>query len=213
MPDHAVAQLDRMEEIDYRECRLLRVRHELGITSFGVNAWHAREVGDRLVPEHSEDDDGSHEELYLVQRGRARFELDGESHDAPVGTLVLVGAGVTRTAFAEEPDTTIVVVGGTPGQAFEVHGWEAWAPTVALYDAGDYEAVVEELQAAIDAGHEIPLLLYNLACCESLTGRTDSAITHLRQAIEGSERFREYAKGDSDLDAIRDDPAFRELVG
>jgi hypothetical protein len=28
-----------------------------------------------------------------------------------------------------------------------------------------------------------------------------------------SERFRDYAKDDSDLDAIRDDPAFAELVG
>jgi hypothetical protein len=28
-----------------------------------------------------------------------------------------------------------------------------------------------------------------------------------------SERFRDYAKGDSDLDALREDPAFEELVG
>ena len=28
-----------------------------------------------------------------------------------------------------------------------------------------------------------------------------------------SERFRDYAKGDSDLDAIRNEPAFEELVG
>jgi hypothetical protein len=28
-----------------------------------------------------------------------------------------------------------------------------------------------------------------------------------------SERFRAYAKGDSDFDPIRDEPAFKELIG
>jgi hypothetical protein len=32
------------------------------------------------------------------------------------------------------------------------------------------------------------------------------------QAIELSERFRDFAKGDSDLDAIRGEPAYQELV-
>jgi hypothetical protein len=55
--------------------------------------------------------------------------------------------------------------------------------------------------------------LYNLACCESLAGRTTDAIEHLRQAIDRSERLRSFAKDDSDFDPIRDEPAFKELVG
>ena len=55
--------------------------------------------------------------------------------------------------------------------------------------------------------------LYNLACCESLAGRTDDALEHLRQAIELMDGMRQYAKGDSDLDPIREEPAFKELVG
>jgi hypothetical protein len=211
MTDYVVANLDEIDALDYRECRLLRVRHHLGITAFGVNAWTAHAAGDRLVPEHEEDDGGSAEELYVVQRGRAVFELDGERHDAPAGTLVLARQGVTRTAFAEEPGTTIVVVGATPGKAYEPHGWEVWATLAPLYDAGDYEAVVAQRQV-IEAG-PYALLRYNLACCESLTGRTVDALEHLRQAIEMSERFRAYAKGDSDFDAIRDEPAFVALVG
>jgi hypothetical protein len=35
---------------------------------------------------------------------------------------------VKRTAVAEEPGTTIIAVGGTPGKAYEPHGWELWAP-------------------------------------------------------------------------------------
>ena len=55
--------------------------------------------------------------------------------------------------------------------------------------------------------------LYNLACCESLAGRTDEALEHLRQSIELMDGMRSYAQGDSDLDPIREEPAFEELVG
>jgi hypothetical protein len=56
------------------------------------------------------------------------------------------------------------------------------------------------------------LLFYNLACCESLTGRTTDALDHPRRAIDMSEEFRGHAKRDSDLDRIRDQPAFRQLI-
>jgi hypothetical protein len=52
-----------------------------------------------------------------------------------------------------------------------------------------------------------------VACCESLAGRRSEAIEHLRLAIERSDRYRSFAAGDSDFDPIRDDPAFKELVG
>ena len=71
-----------------------------GITSFGVNTWTGKSAGDRIINEHDEADE--HEELYLVQQGRATFELDGERVDAPAGTLVFARPGVKRTAFAEE---------------------------------------------------------------------------------------------------------------
>jgi hypothetical protein len=53
----------------------------------------------------------------------------------------------------------------------------------------------------------------NLACCESLAGRTADAVEHLRRAIEMSDEFRVNAKDDADLDPIRDEPAFKQLVG
>ena len=43
-----------------------------------------------------------------------------------------------RTAFAEEPGTTLIALGGTPGKVYEVGGWELWAPINPLYEAGDY---------------------------------------------------------------------------
>jgi tetratricopeptide (TPR) repeat protein len=209
-----VARLDEIDELDDGRVPWRPVRHHFGITAFGVNAWTGRAVGDRIINEHDEaEPSDGHEELYLVTTGRARFELDGEQTDAPAGAMIFVQPGVKRTAFAEEPDTTIVVVGSAPGQAYEVIGWELWAPVRHLYDEGDYSAAADRAKELIEANPDYALPFYNLACCESLAGRPDDAIEHLRHAVGKSERLREFAKSDTDLDPIRDEPAFKELVG
>jgi hypothetical protein len=128
MTSYAVARLDEIDEVSDGRCPFRPVRHHFGITSFGVNAWTARDAGDRIINEHDESDPDSGEELYLVVRGRAVFELDGDRVAAPAGTFVFAPAGVKRTAFAEEPETTLVALGGTPGKAYEPDGWEIWAP-------------------------------------------------------------------------------------
>ena len=209
---YAVAHLDEIDEVDYGGSAWRPIRHHLGIMAFGVNAWVARAAGDRI----SSDDDESeatHERLYLVQHGRAVFELDGERLDAPAGTLVFVRPGTKRSVFAEEPGTTIVVVGSAVGEGYQPDGWEIWAPLRPLYEAGDYATAADRGRKTIEAHPEYPESLYNLACCESLAGRTTDAIAHLRQAIHGADRLRTLAADDSDFDPIRDEPAFKELVG
>jgi hypothetical protein len=211
MSGYGVARLDEIDELDDGREPYRPVRHHFGITSFGVNAWTAREAGDRIINEHDESDDGN-EELYLVLHGRAVFELDGDRVDAPAGTFVFARPGVKRTAFAEEPETTIIALGGTPGMAYEPDGWELWAPLNPLYQKGEYAEVADRGRALVEAHPQYAGLFYNLACCESLAGRTTDAIDHLRRAIELSERFRAYAKDDSDFDPIRDEPAFKDLI-
>ena len=213
MSGYAVAQLDEIDEMNDGRCPWRPVRHHLGITSFGINAFTGREVGDRLINEHDESQEHDlQEELYLVQRGRARFELDGERLDAPAGTFVFARPNVRRTAFAEEPGTTIVAIGGTPGKAYEARGGELWMPLNHLYEAGEYAEAADRGRELIEAHPEYPGPLYNLACCESLAGRKDDALEHLRLAIERSEPFRSMAAEDSDFDPIREDAAFKELV-
>ncbi len=217
MSGYTVVHVDDVPEQDDGQCPMRSVRHHLGITGFGVNAWIARNAGDRMIPEHqeaneTEEESERDEELYLVAQGRAVFELDGERHDAPAGTFVFVRPRIKRTAFAEEPGTMIVSVGGTPGKPYDPVGWELWHPLRRLYEAGDYAEVVARGRAALEAGPQYGLLFYNVACCESLTGETTEALEHLRRAIELSEQFRDYAKNDSDLDAIRGEPAFQQLV-
>jgi len=212
MSSYAVAHLDEIDEQSDGRCPYRPVRHHFGITAFGVNAWTAREAGDRIINEHDESEPDSNEELYLVLRGRAVFELDGDRVVAPAGTLVFARPGVKRTAFAEEPGTTIIALGGTPGQAYEPHGWEVWAPLRPLYEAGEYAEAADRGRELVAAHPQYAELFYNVACCESLAGRTTDAVEHLRRAIDVSERCRAYAKDDSDFDPIRDESAFKELV-
>jgi tetratricopeptide (TPR) repeat protein len=213
MNNYATAQLHEVDEIDDGREPFRPIRHHLGISAFGVNAWTGRATGDRIINEHDESEDDDHEELYIVQSGRARFEIDGEKVDAPSGSFVFVRPGAKRTAFAEEPETTIVAVGAAPGKPYEALGWEIWAPLGRYYRAGDYAQAADRGREVIEAHPQYAGPLYNLACCESLAGRTDDAIRHLRLAVERSERFRDYAKGDSDFEPIRDEPEFRELIG
>jgi hypothetical protein len=49
MTSYAVARLDEIEEVTDGREPFRPVRHHFGISSFGVNAWTARGVGDRRV--------------------------------------------------------------------------------------------------------------------------------------------------------------------
>src|SRR6478609_2352245 len=211
MDGYAVAHVDEIEERDDGRAPMRAVRHHFGITAFGVNAWTARDAGARIINEHDESEPDSDEELYLVLRGRATFELDGERVDAPAGTLVFASPGVKRTAIAAEPETTIIALGGVPGKAYEPSAGPIWNPLNPLYEAGRYDEAIERGRELLEANPGYGGLFYNVACCESLAGRTDDAIEDLRRAIELSERSRAYAREDSDFDPIRDAPGFKEL--
>ena len=56
-------------------------------------------------------------------------------------------------------------------------------------------------------------MAYNSGCWEVFAGNHDEALEHLRRARElNEEGVRPYLAEDTDLDPLRDDPRFKELL-
>ena len=107
----------------------------------------------------------------------------------------------------------MIAMGAVPGEVFVPLGWELWSSVRPLYDAGKYEEAANLAAEVAAANPGAPGLLYNLACCESMAGRTDAAIGHLRQAFDGpGSQLRKFAASDSDLDPLHDLPAYQEIM-
>lgn len=209
-----VATLEGLEPGPENDGRVERnIRRHFGIRGFGVRA--NRAVGDgHLIGEHDEVGVGgsNQEELYLVVSGAATFNLDGERVEAPAGTLVFVrNPAAKRSAIAKEKGTTVLAIGGTPGEAYRISPGEAMNDMWEPYRAGDYETALEKLQPVLAERPEA-LVFFNVACMEARLGRTDDAIGHLKQAVEDDERIKENIRTDDDLDPIREDPRFEALT-
>jgi hypothetical protein len=187
------------------------IRRELDVQSFGVNAW-TRAEGETIVGEHTEAGSGQ-EELYIVTAGSARFTVDGEDLDAPTGTAVFVGDPESkRTAIALEDETTVVVVGGKAGEAYAPGAFEVNIDVFQLFQQDKIEQAKEMITDALGRFEDRGALTYNLACAEARLGETDSAVEHLRAALELRPGLSDLARGDTDLDALREDPRFVVLV-
>jgi hypothetical protein len=123
--------LDEIEPMPIGDSLWKPIRSTLGINAFGINAYVADSAGATLFDEHDETEAGAgrqrHEELYFVVSGRAIFTVDGADVDAPAGTAVFVDdPAARRGARAEDPGTTVLAIGGPPGEAYEVAPWEYW---------------------------------------------------------------------------------------
>lgn len=190
------------------------IRQHFGVRAFGVNAWGGDE-GQELIGEHDELGPSAqqHEELYVVLSGHATFTVDGDEVDVPAGTMVFVPDPASkRRAIAKEDGTTVLVAGAKPGEPFAVGVWEYNSRAFPLFDSKEYDKAEEVLNAGLVEHPNHPALLYNLACVKSLTGEADAAIDLLRRSVQGDPRFAEAAAGDSDFDAIREDPRFTEVT-
>jgi tetratricopeptide (TPR) repeat protein len=184
------------------------IRRRFGIEAFGINAYTA-DAGNDVVEDHTEES-YRHQEVYFVASGRATFTVSGERIDAPAGTFVFIrDFTVRRQAVADEDGTTVVAVGGRAGEPFRESGWEYSFAAKPHLDAGDYDRAVEVASEGLERHPDDPGLLYNVACFEALAGRREDALEHLRSAYElAPEKVSKWAPDDSDLDSIRDDPAF-----
>ncbi len=182
--------------------RWIPLRKHFGITALGINAYTATEAGQDVVEEHNEERLG-HEELYIVVSGRATFVLDSDEVEVPAGSIVFLrDPKVKRFARAEEPGTTVLALGGKPGQ-HEVSAWEYFFAAYARADQGDYDAALAEIDAGLDEKPDHPPLLYHRACILARAGQIDEAREFLDRALEGDPELQNWADEDEDLAPLR----------
>jgi len=81
--------------------------------------------------------------------------------------------------------------------------WDAMRRANNRYERGDHAGAADALLAALE-GDGDPGMLYNLACYESLAGRSEQALEHLRRALARDESLRALVAADADFDPIRE---------
>jgi Tfp pilus assembly protein PilF len=79
------------------------------------------------------------------------------------------------------------------------------APQDARQRADCYAKAINVLDALIKRAPNVAKAYYNRACCKAVAGKDkDSAAADLARAVELDPHFKEYARGDKDLDSLRD---------
>jgi beta-lactamase regulating signal transducer with metallopeptidase domain/Tfp pilus assembly protein PilF len=89
----------------------------------------------------------------------------------------------------------------------------AWANLgYARLEGGDPKGGYSAYQRALELGYQKPMMMYNMACCASRAGDLDGAFKWLDRADAAGFEIGEHVGSDSDLDAIRDDPRYDQML-
>lgn len=83
---------------------------------------------------------------------------------------------------------------------------------ISLSETGRREDALREGATALELSPGDSVMLYNGACLYAQMGETRQAITTLRQAIAAGVENYGWMKNDTDLDSLRNDPEFIELM-
>jgi mannose-6-phosphate isomerase-like protein (cupin superfamily) len=96
----------------------VKARAELGVTAFGMQVIQLPpNFGD--YPDHDHAESGQ-EEVFLALAGSGHMEVGGERVDLDTETMVRVAPHVKRKVFSGEAGLRMLVIGGTPGEAYSI---------------------------------------------------------------------------------------------
>jgi len=115
MADYTTKKIDEMEAI--MQGGFKRARAELGVESFGMQVIDMP-PGFENYPEHDHSDRGQ-EEVYIVLRGSADVDVEGERVAIDPDTMLRVGAETKRKIYPGPKGVRLLALGGTPGAAYE----------------------------------------------------------------------------------------------
>ena len=138
MAGYEIKRIDDMESIALGSFK--RARAELGISSFGMQVMDLPPNND-LYPEHDHAEDGQ-EEVYVALKGSGELDIEGERHRLDADTMISVQSGVSRKLYTGDEALRVLIVGGTPGRAYE-------APEVSELGSPDEftAGIIEQLEA------------------------------------------------------------------
>jgi uncharacterized cupin superfamily protein len=127
MADYTVKRVDEMEAVFGGAFK--RARAELGVSAFGMQVLDMPPNVDGQYPEHDHADEGQ-EEVYVVLRGEAELDVEGERVRLDPGTMARVGPAAKRTIRTGADGARILALGGRPDRPYE-------APDVSQLGAPD----------------------------------------------------------------------------
>jgi uncharacterized cupin superfamily protein len=115
MGDYALKRIDEMEAIFGGGFK--RARAELGVSAFGMQVLDMPPNADRY-PEHDHGEDRQ-EEVYVVLRGAADVDVDGERVHLDPEAILRVSAGTKRKILPGAEGARILAIGGVPGHVYD----------------------------------------------------------------------------------------------
>ncbi|MEZ6243092.1 MAG: tetratricopeptide repeat protein [Phycisphaerales bacterium] len=83
---------------------------------------------------------------------------------------------------------------------------------LSVHSSGDFQGALELHEKAAEFPRNRAIALYNLGCAHAMLGQADEAFKALDRAAEAGFTNAEYAKEDSELESLRADPRFSELM-
>ena len=103
--------------------------------------------------------------------GNATFTLDGETFDAPAGTIVHVPDPAVKRGAVGTRGTTILAVGAKPGVAFTPSPWERTAEALRFWQTEEWDKAIAILEEHLAETPDSGVTVYNLACALARAGR------------------------------------------
>lgn len=114
--DYTVRNIDEMERAFAG--LLVRARAELGVKSFGMGIMELPPNSGDMYPEHDHHHNGQ-EEVYVVLSGTGELVLPDQTVQLDTNVAVRVGAATRRRLRSGPDGIRVIVLGGTPGKAYE----------------------------------------------------------------------------------------------
>lgn len=84
----------------------------------------------------------------------------------------------------------------------------------AVHQLGRYEESLAAFTKSMELGHQVTLSMYNICCAQARLGHVEEGLAWLQAAMDaGFAANDNLLRADPDLDALRDDPRFRQICG